>query len=393
MNVAIIIPRLCDGGAERTAGHLSILLSKEHNVYLIVFDGENITYPYGGNLIDLKTPAAPNWKKRVINLVYRIKRIREIKGENKIDRTISLMDGPNVVNVFSRVGDRVIVSVRNNLRLQRKQGSIIERVSAWIYKQALTKADRVVALSEGIRQSIIEDYALQPAQVVTIYNPCDERILGYAAEGLEENITGNEAIITTMGRLVPQKGQWHLLRALPRVLEECPDTKLMILGEGELEGTLRGIAKELHIEDRVQFLGYIKNPHSVIKKSTAFVFPSLFEGLGYALLEAVGCGVPCVASDCDFGPREILAPGTEYGAKAKRFELAEYGILTPSCGPGEMDAEAPITEEEKQLADAIICLLKDKALQERYRSASKKRILDFSPERIAAGWNDVLREK
>lgn len=392
MNVAIIIPRLCDGGAERTAGHLSILLSKKHNVYLIVFDGEKITYPYDGELIDLKTPAAPNWKKRVVNLAYRIKRIREIKKERQIDRTISLLDGPNIVNVLSRVKDRVIVSIRNNPRYRKKPGTVMEKVSEWTYKKALIKADCVVALSEGVRQSIIEDYAIQPNKVVTIYNPCDERILSYAAEGLEESINDNEVIITTMGRLVPQKGQWHLLRAFPRVLEKCPDAKLIILGEGELESKLRGIAKALCIEDRVLFLGYIKNPHSVIKKSTAFVFPSVFEGLGYALLEAVGCAVPCVAADCDSGPREILAPGTEYGAEMKQFEVAQYGILTPSCGPGEMDAETPITEAEKQLADAIIYLLKDKALQERYRSASKKRILDFSPEQIAASWNDVLRK-
>lgn len=396
MNVAIIIPSLNGGGAERAAGHLSILLSKEHNVYLIVFNAEGITYPYGGTLIDLKIDmenlAAQDWKKRIMNLGYRIKRIREIKREKQIDRTVSFMDSPNIVNVLSRVKDRVIVSIRINMRGLEKPKTLVEKIRAWIHKQVLIKADRVVALSEGVRQSIIEDNAIQPDKVVTVYNPCDERILGYAAEGLEEDVTGNDAVITTMGRLVPQKGQWHLLRAFPRVLEKYPDAKLMILGEGELDGTLREIAKGLRIEDRVQFLGYIKNPHSVIKKSTVFVFPSLFEGLGYALLEAMGCGVPCVATDCDYGPRELLAPGTKYGAELKQFELARCGILTPPVGVGEMDAETPMTEAEKQLADAIIHLLQDKALRERYRSASKKRVLDFSPERITADWNRVLQE-
>lgn len=396
MNVAIIISSLNGGGAEKAAGQMSILLSKEHNVYLIVFDAGEITYPYGGTLIDLKIDmknlTVQDRKKRVMNLVYRIKRIREIKRENQIDRTISLMDGANIVNVLSRVRDRVIVSVHTNMRGLRKPRTMAEKIRAWVYRQALTKADRVVVVSEGVRQSIIEDNAIQPDKVVTIYNPCDERILSCAAEGLEEDINDNEVIITTMGRLALEKGQWHLLRAFPRVLEKHPDAKLMILGEGELDGTLREIAKKLRIEDRVLFLGYVKDPYSVIKKSTVFAFPSILEGLAYALLEAMGCGVPCVATDCDYGSRELLAPGTKYGAELKQFELAQCGILTPPVGAGEMDAETPLTEAEKQLADAIIHLLQDKALRERYRSASKKRVLDFSPERITADWNRVLQE-
>ena len=78
-NIAIIITKLNGGGAERCASNLSVELSRKYNVFLIVFDGRNITYPYKGTLIDLKIADSGNFFTRSVNVLRRASAVRKIK--------------------------------------------------------------------------------------------------------------------------------------------------------------------------------------------------------------------------------------------------------------------------------------------------------------------------
>ena len=93
-------------------------------------------------------------------------------------------------------------------------------------------------------------------------------------------------------------------------------------------------------------MGFVINPHGFIARCDVFVFPSLFEGFGMAILEALACGKACISSDCSAGPREILAPGTPVSKKTDTVEMAEYGILTPVCDGLHENAVDPLTREE-----------------------------------------------
>ena len=97
-NVAIIIQKLNGGGAERTASNLSISLKDHYNVHLIVFDGRDISYPYEGTLHDLKLPPVEGKIGKVLTVYKRVSAIKKILKEEKIDCSISLMDGANLVN-------------------------------------------------------------------------------------------------------------------------------------------------------------------------------------------------------------------------------------------------------------------------------------------------------
>ena len=391
-NVAIIIQKLNGGGAERTASNLSISLKEHYNVHLIVFDGRDITYPYEGTLHDLQLPPVKGRAGKILNMYKRIRAVRKILKNEKIDCAISLMDGANLVNIMSKRNNRVITSIRQHMsKLTVNPAGMNKKMQYKSMQLIAKKSDCVVPLSKGVEKDLHDTYGFPYEKMVTIYNPCDYQKLREMTEKKEKALTlekGNALV--TMGRLNKQKGQWHLIRALTMVKDQIPDVKLYVFGEGELREPLEKLIKELDLEENVKLLGYVEAPHAYLDDCDCFVFPSIQEGLGNVLLEAMAFGMPCVSADCPSGPREVLAPGTDMKEKLDAVEYAEYGVLTSVCSGGSFNAEDPLSKEEKQLAEALVTMLTDEQLRKKYAEKSRQRIQDFSPEKIAQDWIKVI---
>ena len=382
-NIGIIITKLNGGGAERCASNLSVELSKKFNVFLIVFDGRNITYPYGGKLINLDIADSNTTINRIKNVIKRVNAVRKIKKENQIDCTISLLDGPNLVNAFSKCGDKTIVSIRNRLSSER-----VGKLRRKLIIYSSMHSDLTVCLSKMVEKDMHDAFGIPKDQMTTIYNHCDPGLLHSLVADLDKPsfIEDDKVYFTTMGRLNKQKGQWHLLRAFKDVLESIPNARLIIMGEGELEQPLKQLAVDLQIDSYVIFTGYQKNPHAMLEYSEAFVFSSLFEGLGNVLLEALAFDMPIISTDCVAGPREILAPNSDLNHSASDIECEEYGILVPVMDEGHFDAVSELTPEEKCFSQAIIMLHNDKSMQEQYRKKATSRISYFNIENVLDEW-------
>lgn len=391
-NLAIIITKLEGGGAERMASNLSILLSEKYNVSLIVFDTNDIKYPYNGQLIDLGIPAANNPLNRVFNLVRRVKKLRDLKKKLNINVSVSLLDGPNIVNILSRQEDRVIISVRNKLSFFVKSKLKKRRL-----KLLYNKADDVVSLSEMVKLDLIEEFGIKRDVISTIYNSCDtERILELSNENINESYSSlfnNYEVIVTVGRLENQKAQWHLIRAFKKIKDVRPNAKLLIFGKGSLEGYLIKLVDELQLNEDVIFAGYVKNTFKYVKRSKVFVFSSVVEGLGNVLLEAMACGIPIVSTDCFAGPREIIAPNTNVKISTQEIEYGEFGVLTPVCDGKKYDGFTSLTKEENFLAEAVIEVLSHNEINKKYAEASLQRIKEFSPEVISEEWINLIENK
>ena len=389
-NVMLIIQKLNGGGAERAVANLSKDLSKYYNVTLVVFDGSEISYPYCGKLIDLKLPAKKNKIKKLLYFLKRVRIVRKIKQKEEIYCSISFMPGANIVNVCSRQDDIIITSQRNMMSLIMKS-----RLSKHIISLVSKYSDATVVLSEGVKKDLVQNFTINSNHIIeTIYNTCDrEWFMGTTdeVESLIKNMDNRYKYIVTVGRLHHQKGQWHLIKAFSYVKKVNPNVKLIILGKGPLQSELKKLVVKLNLEDDIIFLGYLKYHHKLLEKCDLFVFPSLVEGLGNALLEAMACGLPIISTDCLSGPREIIAPNTDLNIQTIEIENCEYGILIPpfNYNPINVD-DLNLSKEELNLSKAIVTLISNDELSRHYSNKSFQRIQDFSSQNITKQWINLI---
>jgi glycosyltransferase involved in cell wall biosynthesis len=383
--IAFILQALTGGGAERTVANLSFALSEYCEVYIILFDGTKIGYPHKGTIIDLGVPSKESSFDKIINVIRRTRKLRQIKREYNFDVVVSFMFGANFVNVLSRYNEKVVTSARNYMSAY---GLTLSRKFQEIYTGR--KADRIVAISEMVKQDLIKSFGLPSDKIETIYNPCDvDRIKTYYTAPPSFEFDEECFYFVTAGRLVRQKGQWDLLKSFSILAKKCESARLIILGTGELEGELKELARKLGIEDKTFFLGFQSNPYAYMKKCNAFVLTSLHEGLGNVILEAMACDLPVISTDCFAGPREVLAPELDLFEKAETINYCSYGILVPEISH-EVDFTTTISTKHELLADAMERVMTTNDLTDRYITKNPERLQSFNPTIIAEQWYNML---
>lgn len=383
--IAFIIQHLTNGGAERTISNLSFELSKNNDVTLIVFDGNNVTYPYQGQLIDLKIPPKDGVGNKIVNVIKRIHYTKKLRKKYKFDCVISFMFGANIVNVLSKQSEKVIVSARNFMSAYgvKRKDIIRERFIA-------RHSDIEVGLSKLVSYDLVHTFGIPEEKVVTIYNPCDiNRIGNLGSKKVDYFFDENIFYFVTAGRFVKQKGQWHLLKAFSILHKKIKNIRLIILGDGELREELKKLAINLNIDDAVDFIGFIDNPYAYIAKSSCFVLSSLFEGLGNVIIEAMACKTPVISYDCLAGPRELLAPDSDFCLSTKGVEKCPCGILVER--PGQtINITTQVEQEDENLARAMLMIYDNSDLRTEIINNAYNRIKEFLPEKINDNWQKIF---
>ena len=233
--VGLLISTLNSGGAERVVSRLSKILSEKYEIYLILFEDTYMEYDYNGKLINLDIKASNSILKQLLLPFHRANKLRKVKKENNIDVVISFLDGPNIVNVLSRTKNcKTILSIRNYTIKEEKQNirtKILSCITGKLYK----KSDKIISVSECIRKSIINKYDIDERKIATIYNPYnDKEIEELSNEEIDEKykefFNSNKTFIS-VGRMMYQKGFWHLIKAFSLVHQKDNDAKLVIIGK------------------------------------------------------------------------------------------------------------------------------------------------------------------
>lgn len=384
--ILFVVPSLSNGGAEKTVANLSLELSKRTDcvIYIAVLHDSETKYRYGGNILFLPEKKRNSKISKFFHVFVLIKELKEIKKRYKIDCSISFLIQADVINILTRKYGKTMISIRNMDSILFKN-----KIYKLLSKFTCKKADKIIAISKKVKDDLFETYKLNQDKIEVIYNPAMTIDFSNKPVFLPED----KFKIISIGRLTEQKGQWHLIRAFKKVIIECPDAKLYILGEGELKNYLKRMIYTLKLENHINLLGYVDNPYDFLKASNLFVFPSLYEGLGNSILEALTCGIPIISSDCDAGPREILSPKTDYLQRVKdKIEYGEFGVLVPCCDDKLYKALDALTEEESILAEAIINMIKNPDLRKKYKDQSKKRCDDFRINEITNKWWRLISE-
>ena len=240
---------------------------------------------------------------------------RSIIREADPELVVSFCKGPNVLTYLAlrgmrgkrprwiaREGNNIVRSAREDGRDKARRG--LEHA---LVRSTYRAADCVVVNSQQLAASLGEHFGLPAEKLRVIRNPVDvEAIRRRAAEPLDAALRG--PLIVTTGRLVAQKGHDIVLRAFAASRFRASH-QLAIVGEGPERAALGALAAGLGVADRVHFLGFRSNPWALMARAELFVLASRWEGFPNALLEALACGAPVLASDCWFGPGEMIEHG------------------------------------------------------------------------------------
>ena len=231
-------------------------------------------------------------------------------------------------------------------------------------------ARKIIAISTAVKETLIKDIGVASDKIAIIYYGLDiesnqKKPARYIRHKL--GIEKQALLIGTVGRLAVQKGHRYLIEAFPAVKEEFPTTKLLIAGHDDkgLREDLEGLIARLSLEGEVFLPGYLDGT-LVMDSIDVFVLPSLWEGLGLVLLEAMAAGKPIVASRVNAIP-EIVIDG-------------ETGILVPP-------------KDVKAIAKAIISMLRNPELsKEMGRKGREWLVREFSVENMVAETEKVYDE-
>lgn len=367
--ILLMVPMLHQGGFEKVCVRTARLLQEHCAVTILIFCDEDIAYDVTGlSIRNIEVKTREGRVSKLFNVIKRIQRVRKVKKELGTDITYSFGLTANLINIFTRMGDSIWIGIRGFTDLSSRLHPLLCR-----------RADRVVCCSKTIEGFVREKFP--GISTVSIYNPYDiEEMIKCSGEDIPEGdirLLEENKVIVSMAREDEVKGFWHLIRAFAMVQRELPDTRLMIIGEGEYEENKR-FAEELGIGDKVLFTGVKRNPFPYLARAVVYALTSLNEGFPNALVEAMALGIPAAATNCQSGPAEIFCEDYTLVTDTARVYWAEYGILLPRLNPVK-NLEGSVTEpEEIALAEVLLQLCQNEELRLDYGQKGRKRAKEFS---------------
>ena len=346
-NVLLIGSELGKGGAERSISLLSYYLEKRgYNVILCILSGKDREQFYDTceKVIFIDPPESKSYIKKLNGWNYRISKLKQIKKDNKIDVSISFLEGPDYANILSRSGEKIVLSIRGSKMFDKVISGWMGRFRKKVLIPNLYKrADEIVCVSNALSGELSTYFNIKEQKLRTIYNFYEnERIIEKSMESLseEERKIFSQPVIITSGRLHVSKAQDGLVRIMGMIKGKSP-ARLMILGDGELKNHLLELAKEkgltvcdwsnnpTYTDADIYLMGYQHNAFKFYRHSSLFALSSSWEGFPNVFAEALICNIPVVSTDCYTGPREILNIEGLNGKPVETAHRVSIGSLLP----------------------------------------------------------------
>jgi GalNAc-alpha-(1->4)-GalNAc-alpha-(1->3)-diNAcBac-PP-undecaprenol alpha-1,4-N-acetyl-D-galactosaminyltransferase len=361
MRLTLVIASLGGGGAERTASVLASAWAEQGNhVTILTLTHDDVpayTLHPAIHLRHLRAlrGAAKNLLHGIIRQLSCVRILRKALRQSRPDLIIGFMSVPNVVTLLASRGlSTPVVIVEQTHAEYYRMGWTWETLRSLVYRRAGILVCTNKPMMEWFRQNTRVNACVIPNPVA---------LPPQATRNFSEQ-SSDRQIIIGMGRLVPEKGFDLLLQAFSRIASRHAGWYLKIVGEGELREVLQAQAEKLNVANRVEFMGWLQDPFSLLRTADLFVFSSRFEGFGNALCEAMACGLPVISFDCPAGPAEIIRTGID-------------GVLVP---PEDVDA----------LAAAMDRLMSDAQERARLAARAPEIVLRFGLTPVLALWEQVF---
>ena len=341
------------GGSAQNTLHTCIELSDKYEKVLVHgLSLESGMSDLEKKIVEDRMEKAKTHGVRVIALPSLVRSIRPFKDLSALFALVWLIynEKPDIVHTHSSKGGILgrlaakMCGVPNIIHTPHGHvfyghfGRLASKIFLWVERIFSKFTDRMVALTSGEKNDYIEMSVCSPEQLLTIHSGVDvQRFLqsdGIRAEKRRSLGLGQkEAIIGFVGWLLPIKGPAYLLKAMDYIWPQHPETALLMVGKGDLDVDLRAEALRKNVNGKVKFLGWREDINELMPVFDVLVLPSLNEGMGRVLVEAMAAGKPVVASRVG-GIPDLVQDG-------------QTGYLVPPA-------------DEKVLADAILKILNDR---------------------------------
>ena len=347
MKIMQVIPYFCFGGAEIMCENLTYALKNAGQEVVVV------------SLYAERTPIARRMEEAGIRIVYLDKKLGlDLSMVPKLVRVMR-QECPDVVHTHLDVikyataaarlsGVKKCVHTVHSLADREAEGRIQKIINGTYFRKAWSVP---VALTPEVQASVSDFYGLPPERIPVIYNGIDlSRCIPKTTYETGETVT-----ILHVGRFDVPKNHAGLLEAFRLLRETHPECHLRLVGDGDLRLRMEALAKEKGISDAVEFCGMQSNVYPYLHDADIFTLPSIYEGNPMTIIEAMGTGLPIVAS--------------RVGGIPDMIHDGESGIL--------------VEPEPRAVCDALARMVEDGALRRRLGENAKAQSRQFSAEHMA----------
>ena len=321
--IAIIIPSLGMGGAERVASELANeMLSRNIYVHFFLLDNDDIYYDLDKK-VKIDFVEFDSNKNRLSRNIYRIKKLRNLLKINSIDVVISFLTSANFLSILSTINlkVKVFVSERSNPNIDSKK---IKFMRNCLYRMADGCVFQTVDAINIFRGKIKKNG-------IVIENPVKKGLPKW------NSVKKHNDSIVTACRLEESKNIPMLLYSFSAICKKYSNYKLFIYGDGPEKDNLNQLINKYKLNNNVFLEGKNANWHNEAIKSKIFILTSNYEGMSNSLLEALSMGIPTISTDHPIGGARALIVNSKNGflipindtevLTQKMFELIENSEL------------------------------------------------------------------
>lgn len=325
MKIMQVIPYFCFGGAETMCENLTYALMEQgHQVTVVSLFGD-------------RTPISQRMEAAGVKLIYLDKKMGlDVSMVPKLVRVMKA-ERPEVVHTHLDVikyavaaakitGVKKCIHTVHNVAEEEAEGLAQKLINKFYFSLGWSSP---VALSPKVQKTILDFYGLPENRVPVIFNGIDLS----RCHVKSDYTAGDPVTLIHVGRFNHQKNHRGLLDAFSMLLQQQPDCRLRLLGDGELREETEAYARELGIWEKVDFLGSQSNVYPFLHDADVFLLPSHFEGMPMTIIEAMGTGLPVVAS--------------QVGGVPDMLRQDVSGLLVPCDAKAVCDACARLVQDQE----------------------------------------------
>ncbi|RII81800.1 glycosyltransferase family 4 protein [Neopusillimonas maritima] len=366
MNILFFVSSLNAGGAERVAVTLANAWAGQgHRVTLVPTYGKKSESFY-----ELGPDVRVHWLIDTIvgSVLYRRARyagkllaVRKTIRREQPDVVVSFLTNVNVTVLAASIGLNVpvVVCERTNPSASRHSRGALHALRKILYPRA-----SAICVQTSAAEAYFQARLGKNLPLFVIPNPLPDALGGGPRASLNADAMGRYRLVA-LGRLVPEKQFSHLIRVFAGLAKQFPDWDLWVYGEGPERTQLESLIQQFDLNQRIFLPGTTANPWDVLREGSLFAMTSRVEGFPNVLLEAMGCGLPCIAYDCPSGPSEIMEGG-------------RAGVLVP-------------LNDEQGYASALGALMANPGTRRQLGQLALQRVLQrFSRPVVLTQWSQMF---